>query len=113
MSGFRRLVLELSHGTADAAFGPADAQAFGRAVRSPRRGVGAVLIDALTRLAIGRGAKQLTSEVSDTARASFEKQGFVAQRRNLIQLDGEWLANTTMVKSLVADSVRPATSKLH
>jgi putative acetyltransferase len=78
-----------------------------------RRGVGAVLIDALTRLAIGRGAKQLTSEVSDTARASFEKQGFVAQRRNLIQLDGEWLANTTMVKSLVADSVRPATSKLH
>ena len=67
-----------------------------------RRGIGALLIDALTRLASGRGAKQLTSEVSDTARASFEKQGFVAQRRNLVQLDGEWLANTTMIKSLAA-----------
>ena len=79
-----------------------------------RRGVGAILIDALTRLAAGRGAEQLTSEVSDTARASFEKQGFVAQRRNLIQLDGEWLANTTMVKSLVAtESSRPPKSKLH
>jgi putative acetyltransferase len=79
-----------------------------------RRGVGAMLIDALTRLSKGRGAKQLTSEVSDTARASFEKQGFVAQRRNLIQLDGEWLANTTMAKSLAAaDAARPSTSKLH
>jgi putative acetyltransferase len=79
-----------------------------------RRGVGALLIDALTRLASGRGAMQLTSEVSDTARASFEKQGFVAQRRNLVQLDGEWLANTTMVKLLAAaDLARPSTSKLH
>jgi putative acetyltransferase len=79
-----------------------------------RRGVGALLIDALTRLASGRGAMQLTSEVSDTARTSFEKQGFVAQRRNLVQLDGEWLANTTMVKLLAAaDLARPSTSKLH
>jgi putative acetyltransferase len=67
-----------------------------------RRGVGAVLIDALAKLAAARGAKQLTSEVSDTARTSFERRGFVAQRRNLIQLGGEWLANTTMVKPLVA-----------
>jgi putative acetyltransferase len=78
-----------------------------------RRGVGALLIDALTRLASGRGASQLTSEVSDTARTSFEKQGFVAQRRNLVQLDGEWLANTTMIKPLAADPARPSTSKLH
>ena len=78
-----------------------------------RRGVGALLIDALTRLASGRGASQLTSEVSDTARTSFEKQGFVAQRRNLVQLDGEWLANTTMLKPLAADPARPSTSKLH
>lgn len=67
-----------------------------------RRGVGAALIDALTRLATARGAKQLTSDVSDTARTSFERQGFVAQRRNMVQLDGEWLANTTMVKPLAA-----------
>ena len=79
-----------------------------------RRGIGALLIDALTRLAAGRGAKTLTSEVSDTAREIFEQQGFVAQRRNLIQLDGEWLANTTMVKPLAAlDSTRPPASKLH
>ena len=78
-----------------------------------RRGIGMLLIDALTRLASRRGAKQLTSEVSDTARSSFEKQGFVAQRRNLVQLDGEWLANTTMVKSLAADAARPSPSKLH
>jgi putative acetyltransferase len=67
-----------------------------------RHGVGAALIDALTRLATARGAEQLTGDVSDTARASFERQGFVAQRRNMIQLNGEWLANTTMVKRLAA-----------
>src|SRR5260370_13581949 len=79
-----------------------------------RRGVGALSIDALAKLAAARGAKQLTSEVSDTARTSFERQGFVAQRRNLIQLGGEWLANTTMVKPLVATkSAGPQTTKLH
>jgi putative acetyltransferase len=79
-----------------------------------RRGIGSLLIDALTRLATARGAKQLSSEVSDTARPVFEKHGFVAQRRNLIQLDGEWLANTTMVKSLAApESTHPPASKLH
>ncbi len=78
------------------------------------RGVGAMLIDALARLAAGRGAKQITSDVSDTARPSFEKQGFIAQRRNMIQLDGEWLANTTMVKQLAAPAPdRPAASRLH
>jgi putative acetyltransferase len=79
-----------------------------------RRGVGAALIDALTRLATARGAKRLTSEVSDNARASFERQGFVAQRRNMIQLGGEWLANTTMVKPLAAaNSAHRPTSKPH
>jgi putative acetyltransferase len=79
-----------------------------------RRGVGAFLIDALARLATGRGAKQLTSDVSDTARSVFEKQGFVAQRRNLVERDGEWLANTTMVKALAAaDGLRSSPSKLH
>jgi putative acetyltransferase len=79
-----------------------------------RRGVGAVLIDALTRLAAARGAEKLASEVSDTARALFERQGFVAQRRSMIQLGGEWLANTTMVKALAAgDPTKPAESTLH
>jgi putative acetyltransferase len=79
-----------------------------------RRGVGALLIDALAKLAASRGAKQLTSEVSDTARATFERQGFVAQRRNLVQLGGEWLANTTMVRPLAATkSAAPPAPKLH
>lgn len=66
------------------------------------RGVGAMLLDALTRLAVARGVKKLTSEVSDTARPTFEKQGFVAERRNIVRKGDEWLANTTMVKTLGA-----------
>jgi putative acetyltransferase len=70
--------------------------------RFARRGVGAALIDALARLAAARGAERLTSDVSDTARPLFERQGFTAQRRNLAQLDDQWLANTTMTKRLAA-----------
>ena len=75
-----------------------------------RRGVAAALIDALVRLAAARGAKTLASEVSDTARPLFERQGFQAQRRNLVQLDDEWLANTTMTKRLAppGDANEPA-----
>ena len=77
-----------------------------------RRGVGTALIDALTRLAGGRGAAQLTADVSDTARGLFERQGFVAQRRNIVEIDGQWLANTTMTKALASEaSLRPAPTK--
>ncbi len=73
-----------------------------------RRGIGTALIDALARLAQSRGTMQLTSEVSDTARSVFDRQGFVAQRRNLVRLDEQWLANTTMTKPLAkADSAQP------
>jgi len=78
--------------------------------RFARRGVGAALIEALARLAEARGAERLTSEVSDAARSLFERQGFVAQRRNLVQLDDQWLANTTMTKRLAtprADAPAP------
>ncbi len=76
------------------------------------RGVGAMLLDALSKLAATRGVKNLTSDVSDTARPTFEKQGFVAQRRNIVRKGDEWLANTTMVKALAAAD--PADkSKLH
>ncbi len=75
-----------------------------------RRGVGAAVVDALARLAAARGAKTLASDVSDTARPLFERQGFQAQRRNLVQLDDEWLANTTMTKRLAppGDANTPA-----
>ncbi len=65
-----------------------------------RRGVATALLDALARLAAARGAKTLTSDVSDTARPLFERHGFQAQRRSIVQLDDEWLANTTMTKRL-------------
>ncbi len=65
------------------------------------QGAGAMLCDALEKLAGGRGTKELTVEASDTARGFFEKRGFVARTRNTITLAGEWLANTTMAKTLV------------
>jgi putative acetyltransferase len=70
-------------------------------------GVGALLLDGLTKLARARGLKKLTSEVSDTARSTFERQGFAAERRNMVRIGGQWLANTTMVKTL-ADAPAPA-----
>ena len=66
------------------------------------QGAGAMLCDALERLAAARGGKELKVEASDNARRFFEKRGFVAKTRNTISLGGEWLANTTMVKPLSA-----------
>jgi putative acetyltransferase len=72
------------------------------------RGVGALLLDALIRLAGARGVKILTSEVSDKARPTFERQGFVAERRNMVRIGGEWLANTTMNKTLAGAAAADA-----
>jgi len=66
------------------------------------QGAGAMLCDALEKLAAVRGSKELEVEASDSARGFFEKRGFVAKTRNTISLAGEWLANTTMVKPLAA-----------
>jgi putative acetyltransferase len=72
-----------------------------------RRGVGRTLVDALTRLAQARGAKRLTTEASDVAKPLFERQGFTAQKRNLVHIGDQWLANTTMTKTLAGDSTPP------
>jgi putative acetyltransferase len=66
------------------------------------QGVAAMLCDALEKLATARGAKELTVDASDTARGFFEKRGYTAKSRNTVTVAGEWLANTTMVKPLVA-----------
>lgn len=66
------------------------------------QGVGAMLADALEKLAGARGAEKLIVDASDTARGFFEKRGYVAQQRNSISVGDEWLANTTMHKKLVA-----------
>ena len=65
------------------------------------QGAGAMLCDALEKLAAARGAKEITVDASDAARGFFEKRGFSAQSRNTVSLGDEWLANTTMTKPLV------------
>ena len=64
------------------------------------QGVAAMLCDALEKLAGGRGAKKLTVDASDNATEFFLKRGYVAMQRNTVTINGEWLANTTMQKSL-------------
>ncbi|MGH6725949.1 MAG: GNAT family N-acetyltransferase [Pseudolabrys sp.] len=66
------------------------------------QGVGAMLIDALEKLAGGRAAEKLIVDASDTARGFFEKRGYVAQQRNTVSVGEEWLANTTLSKQLAA-----------
>jgi putative acetyltransferase len=66
------------------------------------QGVGAMLVDALEKLAGARGVPKLSVDASDTARGFFEKRGYVAQQRNSISVGDEWLANTTLQKQLAA-----------
>jgi putative acetyltransferase len=64
------------------------------------QGVGAMLCDALEKLASARGTKTLSVDASDNALEFFRKRGYVAKQRNSITINGEWLANTTMQKAL-------------
>ena len=68
------------------------------------QGVASMLCDALEKLAGGRGAKSLTVDASDNAQEFFLKRGYVAKQRNTVTVNGEWLANTTMQKSLASDA---------
>ncbi len=74
------------------------------------QGVGSMLSEALEKLAGGRGAKALTVDASDNAVEFFEKRGYVAMQRNTVTVNGEWLANTTMQKTL-ADGATPGGSQ--
>ena len=66
------------------------------------RGIAALLCDALEKLAGARGAASLTVDASDNAQEFFAKRGYVATRRNTVTMGDEWLANTTMTKTLAA-----------
>lgn len=68
------------------------------------QGTAAMLCDALEALAAARGTKELSVDASDSARGFFEKRGFVAKTRNSMSVGDEWLANTTMVKTLPAQA---------
>jgi putative acetyltransferase len=63
-------------------------------------GVGALLVDALERLAEARGARKLAAAASDNAKAFFERLGYVAVRRSTINIGAEWLPATVMEKAL-------------
>jgi putative acetyltransferase len=64
------------------------------------QGVGATLCEALERLAAARGTRNLSVYASDNALDFFRKRGYVAKQRNSVTVNGEWLANTTMQKTL-------------
>jgi putative acetyltransferase len=68
------------------------------------QGVASMLCDALEKLAGGRGAKSLTVDASDNAQEFFLKRGYVAKQRNTVTVNGEWLANTTMQKTLAGNA---------
>jgi putative acetyltransferase len=68
------------------------------------QGVGALLCEALEKLAAARGATMITADVSDTALGFFERRGFIPQQRNSVTRNDEWLANTTVQKTLPVPS---------
>lgn len=68
------------------------------------QGVATLLCDALEKLAGARGATKLTVDASDNASEFFLKRGYVATRRNTVTIADEWLANTTMEKTLAASA---------
>jgi putative acetyltransferase len=70
------------------------------------QGAASLLCEALEKLAGGRGAKALTVDASDNAQEFFAKRGYAAKQRNTVTVNGEWLANTTMHKTL-ADGAPP------
>lgn len=67
-----------------------------------RQGVASALCDAIEKLAGARGAAHLKVDASDTAEPFFKQRGYVAESRNTVTLGDEWLANTTMKKTLGA-----------
>ena len=71
------------------------------------QGVASMLLDALEKLAGGRGAKSLTVDASDNAQGFFARRGYVAKQRNSVTVNGEWLANTTMQKTLSNGGRKP------
>ena len=65
-----------------------------------RQGVASMLVEALEKLAGGRGAKSLSVDASDNALEFFSRRGYVAKQRNTVTVNGEWLDNTAMQKLL-------------
>lgn len=60
------------------------------------QGIGTMLIDACERLAKGRGATALSVDAPDAARPFFDRRRYVAQSRQSVPVNGEWLASTRL-----------------
>ncbi len=73
------------------------------------QGAATTLVDALEKLAAARGATKLVVEASDTAHDFFSRRGYTAKSRNTVLRGDEWLANTTMEKSLGGDTATAGT----
>lgn len=63
------------------------------------QGVGTTLLDALEKIARGRGAKILSAIVSDNAKSLFEKLKFQSLQRSVKSVGEEWLGVTSMQKT--------------
>lgn len=70
------------------------------------QGVASLLCDALEKLAAARGTKRLTVDASDTALSFFQRRGYVADTRNTVALEGEWLGATSMHKVLTPPAAK-------
>ena len=68
--------------------------------RAARRGIATLLLNAIERLAAGRGSRLLDVEASDTARPFFEVRGFTSQSRQTASIGDQWLGNMHMTKVL-------------
>ena len=74
------------------------------------QGAATMLVQALEKLAGARGATKLVVEASDTAHDFFSRRGYTAKSRNTVLRGDEWLANTTMEKSLGGDTAGAGTT---
>ncbi len=68
------------------------------------QGAATMLVDALEKLARGRGSAKLMVDASDTAEGFFKSRGYAPQSRNTVLRGDEWLANTTMAKALAEEN---------
>ena len=65
-----------------------------------RRGVGTALLRHVEVEAKRRGLQELTTDASLTARPTFEKNGYVAIKRQQVRMGGQTFTNFRMFKSL-------------
>jgi putative acetyltransferase len=70
-------------------------------------GIGRLLLEALAKLAVARGAETLVVDATDNAKGFFAKLGYAETARSTINYGDEWLGATTM--ELVLKAPKTAT----